>query len=100
MTNITIKEVRTAILSGALDADIPAIKAALEGRKEMLATAMRSSLSVGDTVTFTDTCRPTYMRGLKATVIKINRERVVVDLLKPAGRFHKNITCPVSILSV
>jgi hypothetical protein len=100
MTNITFAQIKTAILTGELDADLDNIKTAMATRREMLQVAFKGGLSVGDKVTFAENCRPVYMRGLKATIIKINRERVVVDLDRPAGRFHKNITCPVSILAV
>ena len=100
MANITLGQIKTAIITGELDADLDNIKTAIATRRDMLALAFKGGLNIGDKVTFANNCRPVYMRGLKATIIKINRERVVVDLDRPAGRFHRNVTCPVSILAV
>ena len=81
------------------DDQIVKIRAAFEGRKEVTKATMRASLNVGDAVWFNEKTRPAYMAGHKAIVRKINRERVVVDLDKPAGRFHRGVTVPLTLLT-
>lgn len=81
------------------DEQLDQIRRAIEGRKEVIAAKMRVSLVVGQTVWFNDKVRPTYMQGKPAVVRKINRERIVVDLNQPCGRFHKGVTVPLTLVS-
>jgi len=96
---ITDTDVINAILGGSFDSTLDKIREAITERKDQKASNLRFELSIGDSVYFTSTCSPAYMRGKSAKVVKINRERVIVDLDSPAGRFHKNVTCPLSIIT-
>jgi len=91
-----------AILNGNHDADIDAIEQAIATRRAALGTSKVTfeSLKVGDRVRISPTAKPTYLRGLPATITKKNRTRVVIDLDAPAGRFHTNITAPPSLLDL
>jgi len=53
---------------------------------------------VGDIVKFNDNTNPKYLRGHSATVKKINRTKIVVDLDCRQGRFFKNITVPLALV--
>jgi len=90
------------ILDGAYDDIIDIIEQAIITRRKELGTSKVTfeSLVVGDRVFISDTAKPTYLRGLAATVTKKNRTRVVIDLDVPAGRFHTNITAPPSLLDL
>jgi len=88
----------TAFITSATEADVAAIKNALDIRKQITALQLKASLVIGQTVYLTSG-KPAYLNGAKAFVRKINRERIVIDLEKPMGKFHKNITCPISLLS-
>ena len=90
--------VKTIVHGDITEEDLAKISDALRARREINATALRFSLKVGQSVWF-KAGRPAYLNGVKATVSKINRERVVVDLEKPVGRFFKGIVSPVSLLS-
>ncbi len=96
--SITLGAVKTAIILGELDADLENIKTAIATRKGMLEGELRRSLNTGDKVKFTDAVKPTYLRGMVATVVKLNRERIVIDLGKGVGRFSGRITTPVSLV--
>jgi hypothetical protein len=96
---LTLGEVKTAIIVGDLDANLDALKQAIKTREGMKAIQLKSELSIGDTVYFTNKVRPAYMAGAAATVKEINRVRIVVDLVKPAGRFNKNVTVPVELVT-
>ena len=98
MATLTLGAVKTAIICGELDADLDNIKTAIATRKGMLDLALRGSLSVGDKVKFNDAVKPTYLRGMVATVVKLNRERIVIDLGARTGRFSGRITTPVSLV--
>jgi translation elongation factor EF-Tu-like GTPase len=52
----------------------------------------------GDRVRYTDATRPLYLIGATGVVRQINRTKVVVDLDQPAGRFHKRVTTPTSLI--
>lgn len=52
---------------------------------------------VGDRVKIVN-CNPKYLNGSMATVRKINRTKIVVDLDEQQGRFHRNITTPLSMV--
>ena len=91
-----------SILDGAYDDIIDTIEQATATRRAALGTSKTTfeSLKVGDRVRISPTAKPTYLRGLPATVTKKNRTRVVIDLDAPAGRFHTNITAPPSLLDL
>lgn len=69
----------TAIHSGELDDIISTIELAIKVRREQIATQFSRSLTVGDTVEFTNEIRPKYLIGKTATVEKINRKTVTVS---------------------
>jgi hypothetical protein len=98
MATLTLGAVKTAIICGELDADLENIKTAIATRKGMLDLVMKNSLSVGDKVKFNNAVKPTYLRGMIATVVKLNRERIVIELPAAAGRFKGRITTPVSLV--
>lgn len=99
-TDTLVSVLCKGIITGAVtDEQVAKIRAAFEGRKEVTKATMRASLNVGDAVWFNEKTRPAYMAGHKAIVRKINRERVVVDLDKPAGRFHIGVTVPLTLLT-
>lgn len=98
MDDLTFGVINTAILTGKLDSELDLITRSIKTRKEMLDTVLKNSLKVGDKVKFNDTTKPTYMRGMVATVTEIRRERVSVKLEKPTGRFQSEIVTPVSLL--
>lgn len=98
MDKLTFGAINTAIITGEFDNELDLITRSVQTRKEMLQAAFKNTLNVGDKVKFNDQTKPTYMRGMVATIIKVNRERVVVKMEKPTGRFAGNITTPVSLL--
>ena len=98
MNNTTFATVNTAIITGELDNELDLISRSIQTRREMLNLQLKNSLNVGDKVRFKDTTKPIYMRGMVATVISIKRERVVVKMDKPVGRFSGSITTPVSLI--
>jgi hypothetical protein len=99
----TFTDLATDIITGNLDSDLSRIVEAVRERqheiKDKQARVLRLSLEPGATVYFVSTCHPTYLRGVKAIVRKLNPKKVVVDLLQPAGRFHKGIICPPTLLT-
>jgi hypothetical protein len=99
MTNYDTAQIRSAILEGRLDSYLDTLTSLIRTRKEMQTLARKSCLSVGDTIKISETASPKYIRGQKATIVKINRERVVINFDQKHGRFHRNVTCPVSIIA-
>jgi len=55
---------------------------------------------VGDIVTFNSQINPKYMVGEKARIVKMNRARAKVQMLKPVGRFQGIVNCPYSLFEV
>jgi len=98
MDKLTFGDINTAIITGEFDNELDRISQSIKTRKEMLDAVLKNSLKVGDKVKFNDTTKPTYMRGMVATVTQIRRERVRVKLDKPTGRFQSEIVTPVSLL--
>lgn len=98
MDKLTFATVNTAIITGEFDNELDLIAQSIKTRKGMLQLAFKSTLKVGDKVKFNDQTKPTYMRGMLATIVKVNRERVMVKMDKPTGRFTGTITTPVSLL--
>jgi hypothetical protein len=52
---------------------------------------------VGDRVRLVN-CNPKYLNGQMATVKKINRTKVVIDLDNRVNRFYTNITTPLAMV--
>lgn len=71
-------------------------------RKQELARVSATSLRKGQEIKFNDRIRPTYPRGLTATVKNVNRESVTVDCPEghQYGRFsgHKHVRVPLSLI--
>ena len=53
---------------------------------------------VGEAIKFNMATNPKYLRGAQGTIRKINRTKVVIDLDHPHGRFHKNISTPLTMI--
>jgi hypothetical protein len=100
---ITTTNLLADIRDGKLDASLDEIKDLVRCRQEDIKDAearkLRYTIKVGDTVYFTNEVRPTYLQGVPAIVRKFNPKKIVIDLLKPAGRFHKGVICPPSMLT-
>lgn len=100
---VTYTDFVSSVICGELDSTLDRMIETIRCRQELLkdkqAQMLRCTIKVGDTVYFSKTCRPTYLRGVKATVRKFNPKKIVVDLFQPAGRFHKGIICPPTLLT-
>ena len=93
------------IYSGQADEFLDRILDAVKERKSQVREVENRdqflSLSVGDEVAFNDHCRPKYIRGMKAVVVKHNRTKIVVRLTETRRRMTEGteVVTPVSILS-
>lgn len=100
-----IEQVIHNIDLGMIDVHLPHLQNIINNRLQIIRPKPLTGINirdarVGQTVVFNSKVRPTYLRGAKATIIKVNRERVKVKLLVPQGRFgSKAINTPVSILN-
>jgi hypothetical protein len=92
----------TAIFDGEMDADLDMITSAVRDRRATIARRGLVGIKIGDKVRFSSVTRPAYLRGLMATVKKVNGASVVVDVENdPAyGRFsgHRNVRVPASLV--
>lgn|SRR5690625_2904621 len=91
-------DIRKAILNGALDAQLPNLQKDLRAREQALAAINARELQPGDVVTIHG-LRPAYINGQEATIIRVNKTRVVVTFNNPnaAGRFaHAHATIPLT----
>lgn len=91
-----------SIINGDADKDLDAIISAIKARKQALSSINVASTRPGDTIHFSDQIRPKYLVGLPATVVKLNRESVVITCPDTSnyGRFRnsKNVRCPNSLI--
>jgi hypothetical protein len=88
----------TPIMNGDLDEYLDALDAAIRERKHSMAPKIWE-FQVGDRVRLKN-ANPKYLNGQTATVKKINRTKVVIDLDNPSGRFYTNITTPLGMLEM
>lgn len=99
---MTVEELIDAILDGVADNDIDKLNAAIKQRREMKNNRKILFMSIGDTVVFNEQANPKYLQGNKATVAKVNKTTVTVNmeenyqLRKYSG--SKNVRCPISIV--
>lgn len=81
---------------GEYDEYLDNIIAAVHNRKKDMAPKVWE-FQVGDRVRMVNT-NPKYLNGAMATVRKINRTKIVIDLDEKQGRFFRNITTPLSMV--
>ena len=81
---------------GEFDEYLDSIIHACQARKKDLAPKVWE-FQVGDRVRMVNT-NPKYLNGAMATVKKINRTKIVIDLDEKQGRFFRNITTPLSMV--
>ena len=94
-----LDDIIQALEDGIADGEEKRVYAAMKYRREQLDFDLFHLLQVGDRVRFTQTCRPQYLRGVEATVVKIRQKKVEVKLDRPVGKFGLNpIITPVGIL--
>lgn len=99
-------DIRKAVLAGALDDDLTQLAADVRARKEAIAAKRaldaRLTLRPGATVTVNG-LRPSYINGLSATVVQVNKTRAVIKFndAQAAGRFGSNeVTVPLANITL
>ncbi len=97
------EEVATGIATGKFDDILDHLELSITVRREAIAAQLSRSLTVGDTVEFTDDIRPKYLIGKTATVEKINRKTITVscpdDPSYKRYRNSKGVRCPNTLIS-
>jgi hypothetical protein len=89
-------DISVSIVSGEQDEHLDKIIYAIKMRRKDMAPSI-SEFQVGDRVKMVNT-NPKYLNGATATIKKINRTKVVIDLDNPQGRFYTNISTPLSMI--
>lgn len=84
------------IKTGKYDNVLDMISAAIKARKEALKPQIWE-FQMGDRVRLINT-NPKYLDGAMATVRKVNRTKIVIDLDERHGKFHHNITTPLAMV--
>ena len=84
------------ILGGEVDISLDQIIQAVKIRKDELKPKIWE-FQVGDRVRLVN-ANPKYLIGALATVRKVNRTKIVIDLDVPQGRFSKNINTPLGMV--
>jgi hypothetical protein len=84
------------IMQGEYDDYLDNFVQACQNRKKDMAPKIYE-FQVGDRVKMINT-NPKYLNGAMATVRKINRTKIVIDLDEKQGRFFRNITTPISMV--
>jgi hypothetical protein len=91
-----LEELNSTILSGQVDEFLDNIIQVIKIRKDQLKPSIWE-FQVGDRVRLVNT-NPKYLNGAMATVKKVNRTKIVIDLDTPNGKFSSNITTPLSMV--
>lgn len=95
-----IDQVLRLIDGGECDDDLNTINTAIRERQKLLATRALRTMREGDRVRFNDRTNPTYLRGLEATVVKVNKTTAVVTPDENRGRFGGQIRVPANLLEM
>ena len=78
------------------------IAAAVKDRRQALGRLTVAALNPGDRVTFGNSIRPTYLKGLTAEVVTCNRESVTIKCPTDSryGRFSgsQKVRLPISLI--
>lgn len=83
-------------LSGEFDDYLDDMIQIIKMRKQSKAPKIWE-FQTGDKVRLVN-ANPKYLNGATATIRKVNRTKVVIDLDTPQGRFSRGITTPLSML--
>ena len=89
-------EFSVPVLTGQMDEYLDGMIQTIQMRKKDMAPKVWE-FQVGDRVRMKNT-NPKYLNGAMATVKKINRTKIVIDLDEQQGRFYRNITTPLSMV--
>jgi transglutaminase/protease-like cytokinesis protein 3 len=84
------------VLTGQMDEFLDGMIQTIQMRKKEKAPKVWE-FQVGDKVRLVNT-NPKYLNGAMATVKKVNRTKIVIDLDTPQGRFSRNINTPLSMV--
>lgn len=91
-----IRDFQIALMIGKFDEHLDYIISATRERKTDLAPKAYD-FKIGDRVRMNN-ANPKYLNGALATIKKINRTKVVIDLDERHGKFYTNITAPTTML--
>jgi hypothetical protein len=86
------------IRRGVHDDDLDELALAIMGRKKTLGVLNFSQFQVGDRVRFVPTIKPTYLRGVEATVVGKKVSKLIVRMDAPVGRFRGDLRVPGSLV--
>ena len=89
-------EFSVPVLTGQMDEYLDGMIRTIQMRKKDMAPKVWE-FQVGDRVRLVN-ANPKYLIGAEATVKKVNRTKIVIDLDSPQGRFSKNISTPLSMV--
>ena len=103
MSDITFEQLVDSILDGVADDNIDALNGAIEQRRKLKDNRKMLFIAPGDIVRFNRQARPKYLQGHTATVTKVNKTTVLVDIPNDAWGTKKycgakNIRTPISIV--
>lgn len=105
MAHISFGEIAKAIMDGEVDNQLDKLDRLIRDRQRMVRQAKAAitavSLEEGAKVRFVKSIRPTYLQGVIATVIKVNRTGAIVKIDDPiaAGRYGRlPVRCPADLL--
>ncbi len=93
-----LEDVRIAIMYGAYDNKLTALKQEIDERVKR--TREFVEWFEGERVRINEDCRPKYLVGELATVVQVSRTKVSVKLDRDSGRFRKDsvLKVPVTLL--
>ena len=94
----TLQQVIDFIMDKASTSDIASVIEACQGKKKSQSQKSFYTLKVGDKVRFLSNSRPAYLRGMEGKVVAKRQTKLVIDLDEPAGRFHRGIITPPSLI--
>lgn len=99
----TTDEIISTIVSGHVDASLEVIVKAIRMRRENLNDSKVLLLKPGDEVRFNTQANPKYLEGITATVKKVNRKTVNVDIPDNAYgarkfRGARDVRTPIAIV--
>ncbi len=101
---ISTDKIISAIVDGNVDASLDGIGAAIKSRRAAINSKKMFLINPGDTIKFNRQCRPKYLQGLTAEVVKINQKRIVVKFSDDVSRRRARkfgfgeFTTPVSLV--
>jgi hypothetical protein len=86
------------MLARLSDEDVRKLQFAVKAEAQSRSRTAAMQFAIGEEVMFAPTVTPAMLAGRRAVVVDVRRQKVVVDLREPVGRWARGVRCHAGLL--